>query len=86
MYARIMKEQKDSLAVFHKAVERLKNVSKSIQNIRDANATAMQDARKEITERETFIEMKANANSMLQVDLDKNNESIKKISEILNVR
>jgi hypothetical protein len=86
MYAKLIKEQKDALTVFHKAVQRLKKVSTSIQHMKDANATAMQDARKEIEERQEVIEKKATANSMLQTDLEKNNEVISKISEIVNVR
>ena len=86
MYEKIIKEQKKALGVFFKAVKSLEQVSKSIQNMKDANSTIMAEARKEIEERHTFIEGKATANSMLQVDLEKNNKTIEKISEIISVR
>ena len=78
-YNMLIKRKNKALKVFHNAINELVGVTKSIENLRDANAVAMQDARAEIVAKEDFIEKKATANSMLQQDLDKTQEHIDKI-------
>lgn len=85
-YNLLIKKKNKALKVFHKAITDLVDVTKSIENLRDANQVAMQDARAEIEAKKDFIEKKATANSMLQQDLDKTNEQITKIKEIVDVR
>lgn len=86
MYDKIIKQKEIMQKSLDKTLQSLIDVSEAISITKDANAVAIQDAKEEIAVLESFIENKANAISMLATDLSKNNESILKLKEVLNVR
>lgn len=69
-----------------KALKQLESAFKSVELLREANNQEMEDAREKISEHQDFIEQKATANSMLQVELDKIKLSMVKLNEVLRDR